>query len=488
MGGRPCSESPRPAPSAGVSTSPGRATEFNNAGLFDALGTSQFGGGTDLFANQAGGILRSVNGASVMAGLESFTNQGRIEMRDGAAGDSLTLAGGYSGFADGRLGLDVDFAALAADRLITGAATGSTLIDLAIGSAAPSFGSILLVDAGAGTSASAFSLGAGAIDTPYLVNRLRFDAANSDFLLVQSPGEAVFETARFGSMAARLWYESADAVAAQLDTARDGRGGRGIGLWLQAWSAKDESQGAQSFGGGTFDVSFEQDFQGLQGGLDFQSGSVAVGITGGAGRSDATFLATGNPVDMEVRNIGAYLQGRSGPLFFNALAKFDRAELEIAPGAGLGASFDADSFGVQANAGVRLAFGSVFAEPSVGLSWVQSEVEAFTSGPATVGPGEGESLRARAGLRVGARLPLGGGALLPFVAVNAYEELSGDNSSDFTLGDTLRLFDEPPGTRGQAAAGVSFVAGSFEAFVRGDIDFSGESDSKSVRAGARLRF
>jgi outer membrane autotransporter protein len=221
--------------------------------------------------------------------------------------------------------------------------------------------------------------------------------------------------------------------------------------------------------------------------VDFQAGSAVIGITGGAGRSDAV-LASGNPVDMEVRNVGLYAQGRAGPFWFNALAKRDWAEMEIAPGAGLGAEFDANLFGVQANAGLRLDFGAVYAEPSVGLSWVQADLDSFESGPATVEPGDVDSLRARAGLRVGARLPLGGGALLPFVGANVYEELGGRNETGFTLGETLRLFDEPAGTRGQAAAGVSFVAAGFEAFVRGEMDFSGGADAKAVRVGARLRF
>jgi hypothetical protein len=461
------------------------ADRVNNAGTFDAIGSSAFGAGADLFDNGPGGIVRAVNGAASFAGLESFANSGLIDLADGATGDSLALGGAYAGTGGARLRVDVDFAANSADRLTTGAATGSTRVEV---QSVGGFGSgILIVDAAAGTSPTAFALAPGS-DSPYLRAQLRFDAANNDFLLDQLPRTPVFETARFAGMATNLWYESADAVAAQLDTMRDGRGGRGIGLWLQGWTGETESDGLQSFGGETFDVSFNQDFQGLQGGLDFQTGSVAIGITAGAGRSDADFKATGDPVDMKVRNIGAYLQGRSGPAFFNALAKFDWAELEIAPGAGLGASFDSDQFGIQANAGVRLGSGGVFAEPSLGLSWVRSDVEAFDSGPAAVGPGRGESLRARAGLRVGTSLPLGGGTLLPFVAANAYEELDGENSSDFTLGETLRLVDERPGTRGRAAAGVSFAAGRFEAFVRGEMDFHGGSDSKSVRAGARLRF
>jgi hypothetical protein len=465
----------------------GGADRISNSGLFDAIGPSQFGAGADLFENNAGATVRSVNGAATFAGLETFSNRGTIEMRDGATNDSLTLPGAYFG-AGARLGLDLDFATGTADRLVTGAATGSTAIDLQSAGAGGFTSGILLVDAGAGTSPTAFTL-AGGGETPYLRTSLRFDAANNDFLLERLPGQAVFETARFGAMASQLWYESADAVAAQLDTQRDGRRGRGLALWLQGWTGERERSGTQTLAdAGTFDVSFEQDFQGLQGGLDFQSGSGVVGITGGAGRSDAAFAATGNLVDMKVSNVGLYAQVRAGPLFFNALAKRDWAELEIDPGAGLGAEFDADLFGVQLNTGLRLKLGALFAEPSVGLSWVQADLDSFDSGPATVDPGDVDSLRARAGLRVGAHLPIGGGALHPFAAVNVYEELRDGNGTDFTLGETLRLLDEPAGTRSQAVAGVSFASGGFEAFVRGEMDFSGGEDAKAVRAGARLRF
>jgi hypothetical protein len=469
-----------------VSFTPG-ADRIVNSGIFDAIGTSQFGAGADIFDNNAGATLRSVNGAAIFADLETLDNRGLVEMRDGAVNDSLSLPGSYFGAGAARLGLDVNLAAGTADRLITGAATGSTAIEIQSTGTGRFTSGILLVDAGAGTSPTAFSL-VGASSSPYLQSSLRFDAANNDFLLVQLPGAAVFETSRLGGMASQLWYESADAVAAQLDTVRDGLRGRGMALWLQGWTGEHERNGTQSLAGaGTFDVSFAQDFQGLQGGFDFRRGGGVLGITAGAGRSDATFVS-GNPVDMNVRNIGLYAQGRTGPLWVNALAKKDWVEMEIAPGAGLEAEFDGDLFGIQGNAGLRLEAGALFAEPSVGLSWVRADLDSFQSGPATVATEIAESLRARAGLRVGARLPIGGGALLPFAAADLYEELDDGNETHFTLGETLRLFDEPIGTRGRAAAGLGFVSPGFEAFVRGEMDFRGDVDAKAVRVGARLRF
>lgn len=476
----------------------GGADSVVNRGLFDALGTSQFGAGVDSFDNQAGATLRSTGGVATLAALETFTNGGLVELRDGAANDSLVLPGGYVGAAGARLGLDVDFASRTADRLVTGAATGSTAIELQTQGSGAGFDSagILLVDAGAGTTASAFTL-AGAGATPYLRTALRFDAAANDFLLVRLPGAAVFETARLGGMATALWQEGADAVAAQLDTARDRRRdelrGRRLGLWLQGWTGEREQAGTQSFagaGGGageTFDTRFDQDLEGLQGGIDVRAGGVLIGATGGIARSDAAFAATGDPVALEAKSLGAYVQGRAGRFFFNALAKRDWIDLEIAPGAGFGAAFGADLFGVQGNAGLRFAFGGLYAEPSVGLAWVDGEVDPFATGGATVAAREADSLLGRAGLRLGGRVPLGGGALLPFVSFEWREELGGREESAFSFGETLRLIDDAVPTRGEAAAGFSFVAGPFEGFVRGEVDLGG-GNAKAARAGARLVF
>ncbi|MGZ8352947.1 MAG: autotransporter outer membrane beta-barrel domain-containing protein [Allosphingosinicella sp.] len=480
------------------------ADSLANSGTFDAIGTSQFGAGSDLFGNAAGATVRSVNGAAIFAGLEAFNNSGLVEMRDGAVGDSLNISGAYTGQAGSTLGLDVDFTAGTADRLIVGgAATGGTTINVQGSGSLFGFnpGGILVVDAGAGTQAGAFTL-AGATSNPYVSTSLRFDAAAFDFLIVSGPNQPVFETVKVGEIVSSLWYKSADAVDAQLQASRDGheespgnalRGESGAGIWVQAMTGQTNREATQSFTvGGTsasFDLSYEEQFQGLQGGVEIGAGPLRLGVTGGFGDGDAVFDVTGNRVEFDVKNIGAYAQLRSGGLWANGLVKMDWIDLTTQPGAGLSAKFDARSFGAMLNLGYRAELGLFFVEPSAGIAWVKTDIDSYQSGGATVDFDDAESLRAQAGLRVGAELGVGESATLtPYVGVRAFDELRDGNTNRFTLGATLPLADDSPGTHGRAEAGFSLRTGNLEAFVRGELDFAGDTEGKSIRGGIRLRF
>ncbi len=100
-------------------------TFANNAtGRFNATGVSDFGLGTDTFNNV--GVLTAFSSAT-FTGLEAFNNTGLIDLRDGATGDILTLTGTtFTGGAGSQLGLDVSLATNTSDRLVIGAAAGST--------------------------------------------------------------------------------------------------------------------------------------------------------------------------------------------------------------------------------------------------------------------------------------------------------------------------------------------------------------------------
>jgi outer membrane autotransporter protein len=421
-------------------------------------------------------------------------------MNDGASGDRLTIGGSFAGLAGSRLALDVDFTAGTADVLATNLATGTTVIEATvIGQAQAGFASagILLVDAGAGTQAGAFTLaGNSGTSNAYVTSGLFFDAANFDFLLVNTPNQPVFETAVFGEMFAELWHRSADAIAAQLDASRDGQSGasagpieRGrLGGWVQLVGAERERVALQTFGTGVFDVSYEQNFEGIQAGFDHQSGPVMFGVSFGVGQSEAQFEASLNTLEMQTRNLGAYVQFQSGSFFLNALAKADWIEAETTPGPGLGSSFDATAIGVRASGGFRFALGGLWAEPAVSLSWTRIDVSDITSGGARITFDDVTSLRGAAGLRVGGEFSVGAGTLAPFVGIHAIQELGEPGGNDFTFGSTLRLDQEDPGTFGQASLGLTYRAGMLEAFVRGEYDFGGNIDGRGARAGVRLRF
>jgi len=475
--------------------------QVNNAGTFDAIGTSDFGAGADVFNNN--GTTRSTGGAAVFAGLETFNNSGLIDFGDGNANDRLTL-GNFNGLAGSRLTVDVDFTAGVADVLVTGVATGSTTITVnGIGAQFGFTNGILVVDAAAGTAATAFSLAGGNSSNGYFTTGLIFEPSTFNFLLVNAPGQAVFETGAVGGMTLDLWHLGADAVETQLETARaPSRGGSSannltsggrLGGWIQALAGDADREATQSFTSGgvttSFDVSYEQNFEGLQAGFDYQSGPVIFGLTFGLAQSDSQFETSPSTVEMESKNFGAYAAFASGNFYLNMLAKVDWIDLETNPGAGLAAEFDAMSYGIRGVAGFRFDFGRFFAEPSVSLSWARSDIDDYASGGAIISFDNATSLRGTAGLRLGGAFATqSGGVISPYAGLRVIGEFSDDNASDFFLGTILNLTDDRSGTHAEASAGLTYRTDSVEAFLRGELDLGSEVEGRTARAGIRVRF
>ena len=362
----------------------------NNAGRFDAVVDSDFGAGTDVFNNT--GLVTSFSGAARFLGLETFNNlaTGRIDMRDNAVGDTLTL-GNYVGTTGSRLQLDVNLSTNLADVLITGAATGSSILDVnLLGSLVINTTGTLVVDGTAGTSASAFTLAGGLISTPFVTVNLIFDAPNNNFLLVGSPQAPVFETLEQAEMVTNFWYDSADAITAQLEAARDGTvpvgtvqtnnlvGDGRFGGWVQGVAGNTDREAVNGFGNAVFDTSYQQDYLGVQAGLDYQAGGTIIGVSFGYGKSDAEFDVTFNRVEMTGYNLGAYVAFQSGGFFLNAIAKVDWIDVDSTLGAGVLAEFDANVWGLRSTLATRFHSGNVFFEPSVTLSYVNADIDNYT--------------------------------------------------------------------------------------------------------------
>jgi hypothetical protein len=305
-------------------------------------------------------------------------------------------------------------------------------------------------------------------------------------------------------MLTNFWYQSADAISAQLEAARDGlapigtvrtnnlTGDGRFGGWVQAVAGNVDRDGSQSFTGGgattVFNTSYEQDYQGVQGGLDYQAGGTILGVSFGYGKSDADFDVSFNRVRMDGYNLGAYAAFQSGGFFFNAIAKIDWVNAKSTPGQGLLAEFDATAWGLRGTAGYRFHTGNVFIEPSVSLSYVNADIDDYTVGSATIVFDDIESFRGAAGVRLGGDFRSGNGTFSPFVGIYAVNEFSGDNSANFTLGQTIGLSQDAPGTYGELQGGLNYSTGRLELFARGELDFGGERDGLSGRAGLRLRF
>ncbi len=488
------------------------ADRVNNSGTFVVGPNPDFGAGADVFANS--GTVRFAPGATaavsrIFTGLETFNNTGGlIELRNGIAGDTLTLPGTFAGSADSRLGLDVNLSGQgSADRLIVlGAATGSTRLLLGYTAPGTLNQGIVLVDGGVGTQTGAFTLDGGSRIFGLIETDLVFDAANSNFVLVGAPNQAVYRTAAFVEGARNLWHVSADAWSAHMRELRDGAWAGGAGeaggrLWVQMYGAVDQRENLRdvTFAGlnRSFDVGYDQDYFGGQLGFDFggaagETGNFAFGVTGGYANSEMSFNGASDRTKFDAFNAGAYASVNSGSLFANVLAKYDWYKADATSGtAQYAADFDGNAYGARGEIGFRLGSDSFFVEPVGTLSYVRTDLDDLNVQGSTISFLDDDGLTGKLGARLGASFP---SAVLNTVVLyaggNYVHEFKGDDSVDFTNnGQTVRIDNRAIGDYGEAVLGVNVGSPTgVSGFIEGNGAKGSDFDSYGARAGLRFRF
>ena len=123
----------------------------------------------------------------------------------------MTIVGPFVG--SGASNLLVDFDDGGSDVLIiTGAASGSTLVNPTLVGGLLNLDASLVVDT-VTTAANAFVLGTVTNDTP-LVD-VSLVQVGQDFFLISAPNEAAFNPLVIPGFASTLWYQSADEVFAE---------------------------------------------------------------------------------------------------------------------------------------------------------------------------------------------------------------------------------------------------------------------------------
>ena len=469
----------------------------NNSGVFNAVIDSDFGAGNDLFTNT--GTVASA-GAVTLIDLEQFTNSGLVTMTNDVIGDVFTIDGAYVGD-NGTLGFDVNFdgAGVADTLVILGAATGTTLLSINDISISPNFdNTILVVDAGAGSAADAFTLDLESPTIGFLTYDLFFEMAANDFFLSNTIGTPVFQTLKFAEGAQSLWYRSADAWAAHMASRRDAPDSA---LWMQTYGATTDRDESSDFTSGGFSqaitLDYSQDYFGLQAGYDFGPGAtdgegVLFGVTGGYLNSTLGFEGLADRVEYDVFNIGAYAGFKAGGFFANALAKYDFIDADVtAPTPGYSAQLDGEAYGARFEAGYRMGGDSFFAESVVSIEYQRSNLDDFSALGATIDFDRFKGLRGMAGLRLGGQSPINGANTLTYYAGgHAVKEFEGDDGLLFTSGtSSIRIANDPQDTFGRFELGVNIATpGGVTGFIEGNADIGGDYQSYGGRAGLRIRF
>lgn len=492
----------------------GGADVVNNSGTFVVGPNPDFGAGANVFNNS--GTVRFASGATApvarnFTGLTTFNNAGgTIDLRNGVAGDTLTLPGSFNGTGTSRVGLDANLSGTpVADRLVIGgAATGSTALDVEILNPGTLNSGVVLVQAGAGTEAGAFTLAGGAQTFGLVETDLVFNPTANSFALVAAPGAGAYRTAGFVDAARNIWHKSADAVAAHMRGARDGawgaaagEGSPGGGLWVQMHASRDRRDrtvDANNFGlARSFDLGSDQDYFGGQIGFDFGGGiggdgNFAFGVTGGYISSQIGYAGISDQLRFDAYNAGAYAAFNSGNIFVNLLGKYDLYRGNTTSELG---QFDerirGDSWGAQGEVGIRVGSDRFFVEPVGTIAWVRTNLNDLLVQGSTVQFRGDDGLRGKLGARVGGSVPgIGGNAIVFYAGGNYVHEFKSNDSVDFVNGgQTIAIAHGPRGDYGEGVVGINIsatnmVSGFFEANgAKGD-DF----DAYGGRAGLRIRF
>lgn len=477
-----------------------------NNGRINAVGDSAFGGGTDSFVNT--GVLAVRPGATLrgrvaFTGLESTTNSGLIDLRNGVVGDELALSGSFVGTGNSQLGLDATADASTSDRLtVAGAATGSTAVLLNTqGQAGVLVNGAVLVDAGAGTSATAFYVPGGSATRGLVDYSIAFDAPANDFRLFGTPNGSAYEQAKLAEGLREVFYRGNDAVGSHLQGLRDGEGGSadetgrvGSALWGQMygqWSRYDGSVNVSNFGQtSNVRLDYTQDAFGGQIGYDF-GGATAFGVTAGYGDHSLRFEATGDRFGYKAANVGVYARLNAGAFFVNALARYERLWIDvISRSAGFNADLNGNSYGAKAQGGLRFGSSAFFVEPAVSIEYVRTDLDRLAVPGGSFAFDDAEGLRGKAGARLGATLGDGPSRIQLYAGGNVVHDFSGDDRVDFASGGTSLALSSPRiGTYGEATIGFSAAMGSqvsgfIEANGRAGKDYRGAGG----RAGISVRF
>ncbi len=487
----------------------------NKGGTFNALSNSDFGDGSDVFNNS--GTLNVLSGSAVpstieFTSLETFNNSGTINLVNGRTGNSLTLPGTFNGTGGSTLALDVVTGATpASDRLIVqGAATGSTAIvlnGLTSANATVTSG-IILATGGAGTSTTAFGIAAQSQNVGFITYTIVPTAAagTTSFVVVGTLGDGVVRMTKISEGAQNLWYRSADTLAAHMTDLRATQ--RGVDDQkpvsnVRIWGAmsggvqrRSDTQLATAYGvSRVVDTSYRQDAFGGQVGLEavriVGSGSLTFGITGGYLTSKLKFSTTAERTSYDALNAGAYVSFISGPIFANALAKYDHYSIySVSPLANFASRYHGKSYGGQGEVGLHLSFGTFFAEPAVSAAIVRTDLDSPIVPNATLNFASMDGARGKAGLLLGASLDGEPNHVVLYVSGNAVHEFRGGSVLTFTSNATPFSYGSNRiGTYGEGKVGLNIAsAGGVTGFIEGFGNYSRNYRGGGAQAGLRVGF
>ena len=442
-------------------------------------------------------------------GLEVFNNQGLVDIRNGHTGDIFNMPGTiWTGSGHSTLAVDATLeAALTSDKMIIGAANGSTLVvvdDLTpLAPGALNFVGTTVVH---GTSGSASSFTWVGRTKGFINYELDFFSGPVDWNIVALPSNAAFEMLKAPEMAQDFWRRTGDAWTAREQEVRDSMWGstpptRGEGweMWAQAHIGGERVGSTETFDvhGFTFtpNLATNTDWRGFQmGGDNWTSKNWLWGFTGGFLEQNASFRFDHNSFDITGWNVGAYTGFTSGAFFANGLIKGDwydvKANMHTAPAL---ETFSGNTWGVKGEMGFRLGGPHMYLQPLADIAWPTTHLVPanFPMQATTFTYSDATSTRGSIGARVGGQW----GSIMPYVGVYAVEEFGGKN--DMTMITTggcpaacmsTSKTSSPAPTARPSFGFTTTSWNSLEGFLKGEAEFGSHIDGFTGRMGVRWKW
>jgi outer membrane autotransporter protein len=273
--------------------------------------------------------------------------------------------------------------------------------------------------------------------------------------------------------------------------------GNRSGLWARmsgGWDSRNTTVSDSVLG--SVDTGFSQSTFEVLGGGDFSPSGIAgpfrFGVFGGYTTSSLDFSSFGASADYKGGVLGGYAAYTNGGYYADAQVTWDPLSLTYHMPFG-DVSSNAKSLGVLANTGYRMQHGAYFVEPIASLAYVDTRLDDFSAGGASVDFSNGESLRAGAGGRVGTSFATWGGTMTEVsVLGKLWNEFESANKVTVTdgLGHSSTFTSGISGVFGELSASASIYTAdrSVSGFVSGGAQFGADFTNWEAKAGIRKTF
>ena len=447
----------------------------------------------------------------------NLNNSGTINMVNGVTGNTVNVTGNY--IATGAPNLNVDIALTSggtSDTLnVAGTASGTpTTINFSAVGAKGFFATPIPVVTTGGSTASAFSQGAGLGSAGIVNYSLQKIGNNWDVVSTLNPGAApTFATSIAASLAALNvgFFQNASAfISAPPDPKPNQWGG---GPWIRVADGRNDVNSVgttQNVGGATTANSLVRtQFDGFQTGMDLglfnieNTGyNVHFGVTGGEVTLNATELQSGiNTSQITVPYVGFYGAVTGHNFFADFQVREDFYDMKISNPTALLSAANLNANGFSANGSIGYRFDvsrQFFIEPSLALLYSKLNVDPLRVG---IDPANNvfgnlsfspiNSLIGRAGVRVGTNYSFQTFAIQPFATGSVWREFEGDTNTSFSAaGGNVPITVSRIGTFEQVGLGVAgqVLNTGLLGFVRGDYRFGDNIHGYALNAGMRYQF